>query len=306
MISTESPTVSVLIVNWNTRDKLRACLASIFRFPPKCSYEVIVVDNASSDKSEEMVRAEFPQVVFIQSGANTGYAVGNNIAFSRARGQLLLTLNPDTEFEDDSLQKSIEEFQSHPELGSLSIKLILPDGSVQRSVRGFPTILNIFAAVFKLDRLFPRSIFGSYMLPRFDYEKTGPAPQPMATFLLFSREALAKVGDPTAPFDPQFPIFFNEVDLLYRLEQIGRPSWHFAVAHVLHHHGSSTKLVKKPMIWESHRSLVRYLIKHTVGPSRLALPIAAVLSYTAAFIRARGYHGGFRPEHHNMQLEHDR
>jgi GT2 family glycosyltransferase len=298
--------LSILIVNWNTREKLRACLQSIaaHSLPPET--EVIVVDNNSSDGSREMTELEFPWVRLAAFKGNTGYAEGNNLAFRLATGRLLLTLNPDTEFKDDAIFAAYRELDSRPAYGALSIRLILPDGSTQRSVRGFPTLLGVAGALTKLDRLAPRSALGSYTLPLFNHELSQDAPQPMGTFLMFRREALASIGDPQRPFDPQFPIFFNEVDLLYRLKLKGWPTWHMAEASCLHHHGSSTRQVRPAMVWESHRSLVRYLFKHTKGLGRILLPLAAVLSYGAALIRAKGFHAGFRPEHHDLQLEHPR
>lgn len=296
--------LSILIVNWNTRDKLDACLASLTAFPPDIEWEAIVVDNNSKDGSEEMVRIKHPWANLIQTGANTGYATGNNIACHFAKGSLLLTLNPDTEFTDDSLQKAISFILSKPKAGAVGIRQILPDGTVQRSVRGFPSFWGLTGAGLKLDKAFPRTKFGSYTLPLFDHLVTQPAPQPMGTFILFKREAIESAGDAKAPFDPAFPIFFNEVDLLWRIQKKGWEVWHLAEASCLHHHGSSTSQVKPQMAWESHYSLIRYLRKNAVGPERLLLPLTTVLSYGTAFVRARGFHGGFQPEHHNLQLEH--
>ena len=101
--------LSILIVNWNTRDFLRACLKSIKNHPPTGDFEVIVVDNASTDQSADMVRSEFPEVVLVASNKNTGYARGNNLAFEQAKGDFLLTLNPDTEFDDPSLDEAVHE-----------------------------------------------------------------------------------------------------------------------------------------------------------------------------------------------------
>jgi GT2 family glycosyltransferase len=287
--------LSILVVNWNTRDLLRACLSSIAAHPPSLPHEIVVVDNASTDGSAEMVRAEFPQVVLVASERNTGYARGNNLAFERARGDLLLTLNPDTEFVDDSLDRAIEFLHSHPEAGCVGIRQVGTDGKTQRSVRGFPTVVGILGDVTGLGRRLG-GVLDSYRLSRFDYEREGPAPQPMGTFLLFRREALAAVGAPAHPFDEGFPIFFNEVDLLYRLREAGWNCLYTPDAKVLHYGGESTKQVRKSMIWESHRSLVRYLRKHHgTGLSRVGLPFLAALIYAAAFIRARGFDAGFRP-----------
>jgi len=292
--------LSVLVVNWNTRDLLESCLSSILKFPPQEEYEVIVVENHSTDGSAELVRLKFPWVKLIEPGSNTGYAHGNNLAFNEATGDFLLTLNPDTEFEDFSINTAMGVLKEHKNYGVLGLQLIGPDKSIQKSVRGFPTILGVLGTWTKLDKVFPATLLGSYSLPRFDYSADGPAPQPMGTFLLFRRSALETVGDPRKPFDEEFPIFFNEVDLLYRLDKAGWPCWYTATAHVLHHHGASTRQARKSMIWESHRSLVRYFQKHLKGAGRLFLPVIALAAWTAAFVRAKGHHAGFRADHHNM------
>lgn len=278
--------LSVLIVNWNTRDKLTACLESIRRFPPDEPYEVIVVDNASGDGSVDMVESQFPWVNLIKSPVNSGYARGNNLAFAQAQGEWLLTLNPDTEFEDKSIQTALNELRVKTGFGACAVRLVGPDGKRQHSIRNFPTIGGVLGDLLG---------FGSsYRLPDFDYSQPGPSPQPMGTFLLFRREALAVVGDPKAPFDERFPIFFNDVDLLKRLTDAGWPCWYSAAGHAIHHHGASTSQAKKAMVWESHKSLVRYFGKHLRFPARLLLPLIALASYVAAFVRAKGYHAGFR------------
>ncbi len=280
--------LSVLIVNWNTRDLLRACLRSLRNYPSTEPMETIVVDNASSDGSAEMVRTEFPEAVLVASPTNTGYAKGNNLAFDRAKGERLLALNPDTEVLPGTLDAALRVLDAHPRIGTVAVRLVGTDGRTQRSVRGFPTVLNVLGDVLKIG--------DAYRLRRFDYDAEGPASQPMGTFLLFRREALASIGDPRRPFDETFPIFFNEVDLLKRLADAGWPALYTPQASLLHHGGESTKQVRKAMIWESHRSLVRYLKKHRgTGLGALALPFVAAALNLAAFVRARGRHEGFRP-----------
>lgn len=290
------PKLSIVIVDWNTRDMLRACLRSFAQFAPTCRFEIIVVDNASGDRSAEMVRTEFPDVVLVALPTNTGYARGNNHGFEQARGEFILALNPDTELIDHSLDRAIRILEENPQFGALGAKLIGVNGKVQRSVRGFPSFMGILGDATGLGRTFPHSPFGSYRLPGFDYEMHQDAPQPMGTFLLFRREALDSVGAAKAPFDEEFPIFFNEVDLLYRLRRKGWPCLYSPDVRVLHHGGESTKQVRKAMIWESHRSLVRYLRKHHLNQWNLpAVLFVSGVVYAAAFIRARGYSAGFDP-----------
>jgi N-acetylglucosaminyl-diphospho-decaprenol L-rhamnosyltransferase len=287
--------LSVLIVNWNTRELLRSCLESIHKFRPSQDYEVIVVDNASKDGSSDMVRGSFPDVKLLAETVNHGYAKGNNLAFAAASGEWLLTLNPDTEFIDDSLQRAIDILGQQPKIGCLGARLIYPNGNTQKSVRGWPTAIGIAGDAFGLSSKLAQSKFGSYRLEAFDYDKEQLAPQPMGTFLLFRRDAIAAVGDPKKPFDESFPIFFNEVDLLYRLHKAGWECLYSPAVRVVHHGGESTKQVRKSMIWESHRSLVRFLEKHYRTPLNTpGLALFAGLIYVAAFVRARGYDAGFR------------
>lgn len=287
--------LSVLIVNWNTRDLLRACLTSIFQNPPSEPLEVVVVDNLSRDASADMVRSEFPDVLLVDPGKNTGYAAGNNLAFAVAKGEWLLTLNPDTEVFPSTLQGAIDKLKAKPQFGALGVQQIGVDGQVQHSVRGFPRFWGIFGELSGLSRIFPKSALGRYRQRAFDYSKEQPADQPMGTFLLFKRSALEKVGDPKRPFDEQFPIFFNEVDLLYRLAKAGMPCLYTPDVKVKHLGGESTKQVKKSMIWESHRSLMRFFRKHYRTPATAPfLPLLNGLIFLGALVRARGYDAGFR------------
>jgi GT2 family glycosyltransferase len=286
-VYTRSPMLSILVVNWNTRELLRSLLRSLKRFPPRSEYEIIVVDNASADRSAEMVRGEFPEVELIASEKNLGYAAGNNAAFAAANGEFLLTLNPDTEFRDSSLEVALDVLKSHPEHGALGIRQLGLDGSVQRSVRGFPTLFEVGKDLL--------GIPNRYRLNDFDYGREQDAPQPMGTFLMFRREALEDVGDAKRPFDESFPIFFNEVDLLFRLKEKGWKTLYSPAATVVHHGGESTKQVRKNMIWESHNSLVRFLKKHRMRWwNAPVFGVAFLLIYIGAFVRARGYSVGFR------------
>lgn len=286
--------LSVLIVNWNTRDMLRSCLRSLLEHPYKGGQEIIVVDNASGDGSADMVRAEFPSVELVASKKNTGYAAGNNLAFKQASGDWLLTLNPDTEVLPGTLDNAVKTLTQHPQHGVLGVKQVGPDGKVQDSVRGFPGVWGIFGELTGLSRLGGK--LGSYRNRQFDYSKEQTVDQPMGTFLLFRRKALEAIGDAKQPFDEdRFPIFFNEVDLLFRLRQSGWLCLYSPAVEIKHHGGASTKQVRKNMIWESHKSLMRYLRKHYSTPLNAPfLHLLALIVYIGAFVRARGYHAGFR------------
>lgn len=288
--------LSIVIVNWNTCDHLVACLQSIFASDFEPPMEVIVIDNASTDGSADKIANLFPQVDLIRSQANLGYAKGNNLGFERARGEFILALNPDTVLPPDTLPRAVQILGEKREVAVLAPRLIGPDGEVQRSIRGFPSMAGVLGDITGLGKLFPGSAFDSYRLSGFDYSKSQFAPQPMGTFLLFRRSALEAVGDPNQPFDELFPIFFNEVDLLKRLSDAGSPAWFEPSIEIRHEGGASTRQVRKNMIWESHRSLMRYAWKHWIRWWNW--PLISVFSaavYIGALVRARGFHAGFRP-----------
>jgi N-acetylglucosaminyl-diphospho-decaprenol L-rhamnosyltransferase len=280
--------LSVCIVNWNTRDYLRECLTALYAHPPQDdALEVIVVDNASVDGSADMVQAEFPQVILAASPKNLGYAQGNNEALKRAAGDWLLLLNPDVVVHPESLTNAVRCGQTHPEAGAIGGRLIGTDGQTQRSLRSFPDPGPVIYEYLGLSRLFPRSrVFGAYRMTYFDYDRAGEADQPMGSFLLIPRRAFDAVG----LMDPQFPIFFNEVDWCWRAKrEHGFPIYYTPEVVVTHYGGGSTRQAKARMIHESHRSLLRFYEKHY--KQHIAAPLywligQAVLGNERRLIRA--------------------
>ena len=130
--------LSILIVNWNTEDLLKNCLSSIYDDPDSARWDVVVVDNYSDDGSLAMLEREFPQVVAVASGENTGFVRGNYLALERARGSHLLLLNTDTEVERGALGLLLEFMSAHPEAGAVGPKLLNRDGSL----RAWPRVVR--------------------------------------------------------------------------------------------------------------------------------------------------------------------
>ncbi len=253
--------LSVCIVNWNTCEYLRECLTALQKYPPLGQeIKIIAVDNASTDGSADMVAAEFPGVVLIASAANLGYAEGNNLALARATGDALLLLNPDVIVHPESLTRAAEFAAAHPGIGAFGCRLVGTDGETQRSLRSFPDPGPVLWEYLGLARLFPRSrVFGAYRMTWFDYDRAIEADQPMGSFLWISRSAYTAVGG----LDPQFPIFFNEVDWCWRAKRgHGLSIWYTPDVVVTHYGGGSTRQVKADMVRESHRSLLRFYDKH--------------------------------------------
>lgn len=283
--------ISVLIVNWNTRDLLRACLASLAQIEGE--HEIIVVDNASQDDSAAMVAREFPAIKTLSFAHNLGYAEGNNRAYAAARGDWIWLLNPDTEVLGGAAQTLLDFLQSNPGVGAVASALIdARDGSVQRSCRTFPTPAALWAQATGLAALFPRSKrFGFYKMGWWNYRDARAVDQPMASSLMLRRAAIEQSG---GLFDPDFPIFFNDVDLCWRLWRAGWEIWFEPRARVRHWGGAATRLVKPQMIAQSHRSLRQFYLKHYRGEVMAPL-FWATLAMSELAGRARVWRAQKRP-----------
>ncbi len=141
-------TLSIVIVSWNTREILRECLASTFAGLSRdqnglgASTEVIVVENASEDRSAEMVEADFPDAILVQNKENRGFAAANNQAFEIARGQNILLLNSDTIVHGDVLTRSVEYLDADTSIGAMGCRVLNTDGTVQLTCSMYPTLIN--------------------------------------------------------------------------------------------------------------------------------------------------------------------
>ena len=281
----QAVTLSVCIVNWNTRNLLLEALGSIYDAPPDFPFEVIVVDNASPDGSAAAAAGHFPQVILIANAKNAGYARGNNQALERAGGEYRLLLNPDVILPPGGLAQAVAFMEEHRQAGALGVRQVHPDGRLQRSVRGFPAPLAILWELAGLSRIFPRSrLFGAYRMTWFEYDAVTEVDQPMGTFLLMRNAALAQVG----LLDEAFPIFFNEVDWCLRCKRAGWKIYFTPDVEIVHYGGASTAQVGAAMAWESRRGLLKFYAKHYRAPHfwPLRLLIAAV-SWPHAALTAR-------------------
>lgn len=255
--------LSVAIVNWNTTRLLEECLCSIAEFAPPFDHEVIVVDNASADFDPEQFSIRFPTVRLIRNEFNAGYAKACNQAISISTGDYVLLLNPDTRVTEGALDSLVGFAHSHPEAAAVGAKLVRPDGTTERSVRGFPYPGPIAWEYIGLSKLWPHSTtFGAYRMTYFEYDKVSEVDQPMGSCLLMTRRVLDDVG----LLDEGFPIFFNEVDWLFRAKKKGYKVYFTPDAVVIHHGGAGTRQAdRRRMARESHDSLLRFYRKHFRG-----------------------------------------
>ncbi len=254
------PETSIIIVSWNVRDALRACLSSLPAGTP--AVETIVVDAASTDGTPEMVRAEFPSVKLIASSENLGYSKGNNLGLAEARGQYAFILNPDTELVGEALARLREHMAANPRVGVLGPQLILPDQSIQASRRRFPTFITALFESTWLQPLAPPGVMRAYYAADLPAGEATDVDWLVGAALFVRREAWEQAG----LFDERFFMYSEELDWQRRLQAAGWLVRYLPAAQVRHHVGSSSAQVPAATHIRFNTSKVRYFRKYH-GPA---------------------------------------
>lgn len=269
--------ISVAIVSYNSRELLRDCLASIESERWK---QVIVIDNASTDGSYEMVRQDFPWVKLISSGKNDGYGAAANRAITSCSSEYVLLLNCDTLVQPGSVQALSSYLDQHPQVAIAGPHLVNPDGTSQISCFRFPTPLQILMRDTSLSP-FIRRFYNSFLDESHHDDRN--VPWVLGAALAIRRLAFDAVGG----FDESFFMYFEEVDLCYRLYEAG---WevHFArAARVTHLGGGSTKQHHAVMEVQLYKSLWHFYLRHYSGSQRFLLRLVITYLMLRNIVRDR-------------------
>ncbi|PIU03204.1 glycosyl transferase family 2 [Candidatus Shapirobacteria bacterium CG08_land_8_20_14_0_20_39_18] len=231
--------LSVLIVNFNTKELLQRCLESINNSEKESyQFEVIVVDNASSDQSAEMIKKKFPNVNLISSKKNLGFAAGNNLGIKMAVGEYVLLLNPDTEIEINTFKIMIDYLKSNPKVGAATCRVELKNGKLDDAChRGFPTPWNAFCHFSGISQLFPNSCFlNGYHLGYQNLDKIHEIDSCAGAFLLVRKE----IGDSINWLDEDYFWYGEDLDFCYRVKQKGWKIMYVPIIKILHWKGASS------------------------------------------------------------------
>jgi len=268
----QRPDLSVVIVNWNTRDLLAQCLQSVYDTAGELQIEVIVVDNASADGSVEMVQSRFPQVRLIRNTENVGFTRANNQALAICKGRYALLLNSDAVVLPGSLMTLVRFADAHSKAGIVGARLLNPDGSFQASFTDFPTLWREFLMLSGLGRLLHGRWYPSRG-PR-QSQQTVQADYVEGACLLVRREAMDEVG----VFDEGYFMYAEEVDWCYRMKQAGWEVWFLAQAPIIHYGGGSSRQRRTRSEAELYRSRIRFFHKHygAEAAARLKMLIYAI------------------------------
>ncbi|MBI1863376.1 glycosyltransferase family 2 protein [Candidatus Microgenomates bacterium] len=235
--------LSVITLSYNTRDLTLQTIHSLKQSlskTPSVSYEIIVIDNGSTDGSVESLKKE-KGIVFIENGKNVGFGAANNIAAKHARGTYLLLLNSDTIVDHVDFAKLLKIMHEHSDIGVLTVRLVLPDGSIDpASHRGFPTLWRSFAYFSKLEKLTTKipglnRLFGGYHLSHLDKETEHEIDSPSGAFFLTRKEIFDAVGG----FDEAFFMYGEDLDLSLRIKQAGYKIWYYPLMSIVHIKGQS-------------------------------------------------------------------
>lgn len=243
-----NPLLSIVTVNWNTRDLLRDCLHSVYRETRQISFEIFVIDNASADGSAEMVAAEFPHVRLIQNKENLGYGRANNQGLRLCQGKFILMLNPDTRIVANAIGKLIDFMEAHPEVGMTGPKTLNPDGKIQVCWALFPRLSTIFTnnipwkEAFSVFKLFKKLVQTEAMYSDKGYTvqqviRQQPVDYLLGEFMLTRKTVLDTIG----LFDEDVFMYEEETDICYRIHQHGWEIWFVPEAEIIHYEKKSIK-----------------------------------------------------------------
>jgi GT2 family glycosyltransferase len=267
----------LVVINYNTRDDLRACLLSAEEKLP--DYPVVVVDNGSHDGSQEMVERDFPRARLVRNRGNLGYASACNLGIKVTSEPYVFILNSDVEFPGNGLEEILEFMDRHPEVGALGPLVLNPDGSRQMSCRRFPSLLESVVHGF-LGELWPNNpLTRKYQLKDLPADRPREVDWVSGAAMLLRREAVENVGG----FDERYFMYVEDVDLCWRLRHAGYRVYFHPGFRVVHKVGRSSSQQSLRMLWEHHRSMLVFFRRRYRGWKGALAAVPVYLGVLARF-----------------------
>lgn len=274
--------LSIIILSFNTRKILVSCLESIFKHTKNISYEVIVVDNASIDDSVSHVKSHFPKVKLIKNKDNLGFSGGNNVGIKNAKGRYILFLNSDTQVVENALFDLVKFLDKNKNVGAIGPKLINNDGSIQPSAGKFPTLPVVFLMLFQ-------EHFGGNQLVRGSFDNLREVDWVMGAALMVRHDVLEKVG----LFDEEIFMYYDEVELCYRIKKAGFPIYYYPKPEIVHLWQKSSSTGRRGPILANFKSLIYFYQKHrsflALFTLRIMLKLKSILALTLGYIKNDSY-----------------
>ncbi len=252
--------LSIIVVNHNHDKYLEKCFCSILEHQGNIQIEMILVDNVNSPRISKMMTARFPDVKVIQNKKRMGFAANCNLGFKNSQGRNILFLNPDVELIKGTLGDLLKKMQEKPKVGVVCAELLNPDLTPQYSIRQFPTLAAIFFRGFKLGALFPNApIYKNYLMADKDRSQTFEIDWGLGAFLMFTRERYEEME----LMDERFTMYYEDVDLCYRLKLAGYKNYFMPDVQVVHDYqrDSAKKLFSK-LKFQHIKSILYFFWKH--------------------------------------------
>lgn len=275
--------LSVIIVSYNVKYFLEQCLYSVEAACKNIDAEIFVIDNASPDNTFEYLQPKFSSTKFIKNNLNEGFAKANNKALQLANGNYVLYLNPDTIVAEDTFLNCIHFLEEQNNAGTVGVKLIDGSGNfLPESKRAFPSIIASFFKMSGLAKLFPHSpIFNRYAAGNLDENKTHEVDVLPGAFLIARRDMLLRLNG----FDEDFFMYGEDIDLSYRIQQVGYKNFYLGNFSIVHFKGESTQKEKPEHIKNFYAAMKIFVRKHYKKQSANFLKITIALSQAIALIK---------------------
>jgi hypothetical protein len=279
--SSTPPDISVVIVTWNAKKFVDECLQSLHGTNSNDSMEIIVVDNASTDGTPELVNDRYPDVKLIQNCQNLGFAKANNIGIAIGTGKYLCLINSDVIVPEGCLKKMLRYIEQSPSIGMLGPKMLGPTGGARRSCMQFPTLWNSLCYSLALDLMFPRlSLFRSFLMRDFKHNETADVEVLNGWFWMIRKQAFDDVG----VLDERFFIYGEDVDLCRRFHNGGWRVVFYSEAEAIHYGGASSSNAPLRFYLELQRARLQYWEKHCSRRSRRVFVIVLVIQEIARIL----------------------
>lgn len=260
-----SSQVHIVIVNWNSGDLLRECLASLARFGDDKVARIVVVDNGSVDGSDA-VEGAAPALEIIRTGKNLGFGTACNLGARGAQAPYLLFLNPDAALFEHTLRTTLDYMDSGAaaHTGICGIRLRDERGEIQRHCARFPGLRSYLGYSLGLSRLLPR-MFPPWLMEDFDHRESRAVDHVIGAFFLIRRELFEELGG----FDERFFVYLEDLDLTRRAATAGWTTWYLAEAEAYHKGGGTSEQVRAHRLFYTQRSRILYAFKHFSRPAAL-------------------------------------
>ncbi len=260
-------TLSIVIVTWNCKKFTGECLDSLHAYRNDPQAEIIVVDNASSDGTPELVRDSYPEVTLVQTGKNLGFAKGNNVGIRMSTGKYIFLINPDVKVLDGCIERMISYMAENPKIGLLGPRMLGVDGKSARSYMGAPTLWRFFCRALFLDALFPKSkLLGGYLMPYFNGDRIAEVDVLNGWFWMTRREALEQVG----LLDESLFMYGDDLDWCKRFHKVGWKIVYFPEVESIHYGGGSSGSHSVRFCVEMQRANLQYWRKNS-GPASVVI-----------------------------------